>query len=106
MIRESDNRTIHSNKRYYVANTADMESVVFQAQVAQNPTYDAFDKDIAMVKFYFERSRVVQYQRKTSNNWYDFISQVGGNFGLGVGFSIISAIEIIYWTTIRFIQNW
>ena len=105
MTRESDNRTIHSNKRYYVANTADMESMVFQAQVAQNPTYDAFDKDIAMVKFYFERSRVVQYQRKTSNNWYDFISQVGGNFGLGVGFSIISAREIIYWMTIRFIQN-
>ena len=59
-----------------------------------------------MVKFYFEKSRVIQFQRKASNNWFDFMSQVGGNAGLGVGFSIISAIEIIYWITIRFVQNY
>ena len=66
----------------------------------------AFEKDIAMVKFYFEKSRAVQFQRKASNNWFSFMSQVGGNAGLGVGFSFISAMEIIYWLTIRLVQNY
>ena len=74
--------------------------------MSKNPAYDAFEKDIAMVKFYFEKSRVFQFQTKASNNWFDFLSQVGGNAGLGIGFSIISAMEIIYWITIRLIQNY
>ena len=101
-----DNKTIHSNKRYHFANKAQMEKFVFQAQVAGNMTYNSFEKDIAMVKFYFEKGRVIQFQRKASNNWFNFMSQVGGNAGLGVGFSIISAMEIIYWITIRIIQNY
>ena len=100
------NKTIHSNKRYHVANTAEIENLVFQGQVSKNPAYDAFEKDIAMVKFYFEKSRVFQFQTKASNNWFDFLSEVGGNAGLGIGFSIISAMEIIYWITIRLIQNY
>ena len=74
--------------------------------MSKNPAYDAFEKDIAMVKFYFEKSRVFQFQTKASNNWFDFLSQVGGNAGLGIGFSIISAMEIIDWITIRLIQNY
>ena len=95
-----DNKTIHSNKRYREANT---EATLFHGQ---DPTYDAFEKDIAVVKFYFEKNGVVQFKRRASNNWSDFMSQVGGNAGLGVGFSIISAIEIIYWITIKFVQNY
>ena len=106
LLKSSDNRTIHSNKRFYTSDAAKKENVFFDVQVAQNQTYDAFEKDIAMVKFYFEKSRAVQFQRKASNNWFSFMSQVGGNAGLGVGFSFISAVEIIYWLTIRLVQNY
>ena len=35
----------------------------------------------------------------------DYISQMGGLLGLGLGFSLVSAIEIIYWITIRLFRN-
>ena len=35
----------------------------------------------------------------------DYISQMGGLIGLGIGFSFISAVEIIYWITIRLFHN-
>ena len=38
----------------------------------------------------------------TINN---YISQVGGLMGLCLGFSFLSAIELIYWFTFRLIKN-
>ena len=35
----------------------------------------------------------------------DYISQIGGLLGLFIGFSLISAIEIVYWLTFRFLRN-
>ena len=35
----------------------------------------------------------------------DYISQIGGLLGLFIGFSLISAIEILYWLTFRFLRN-
>ena len=35
----------------------------------------------------------------------DYISQMGGLLGLGIGFSFVSAVEIIYWITIRLFRN-
>ena len=35
----------------------------------------------------------------------DYISQIGGLLGLFIGFSVISAIEIVYWITFRFARN-
>ena len=35
----------------------------------------------------------------------DYISQMGGLLGLGIGFSFVSAVEIIYWLTIRLFRN-
>ena len=35
----------------------------------------------------------------------DYISQIGGLLGLFIGFSVISAIEVVYWITFRFARN-
>ena len=35
----------------------------------------------------------------------NYIAQMGGMFGLGIGFSFISFVELIYWMTIRFRDN-
>ena len=35
----------------------------------------------------------------------DYISQMGGLMGLGIGFSFVSAVEILYWLTIRLYRN-
>ena len=35
----------------------------------------------------------------------EFVSSLGGLFGLFLGFSIISFLEILYWTTIQLARN-
>ena len=35
----------------------------------------------------------------------DYIAQLGGFFGLGIGLSMLSCIELIYWLTIRLCKN-
>ena len=35
----------------------------------------------------------------------DFVSQLGGLFGLCLGFSLISFIEIFYWCSLRLFRN-
>ena len=68
-------------------------------------SYDAYDKDIAMVTFFFETSTVFEFSRDQRMTMVGYISQLGGLLGLFMGFSFISAFEILYWCTIRFTRN-
>ena len=74
-----------------------------------------------MVTFFFETNSVFEYSRKdlikkiasTVSGIYrsffrearmtviNYISQVGGLMGLCLGFSFLSAVELIYWFTYR-----
>ena len=95
-----------TNKRYYVRNTDDdINRVVFAVQNENNKEYDAYEKDIAMVTFFFESPTAFVYERKARMTWVGFISQIGGLFGLCMGFSFISIIEIGYWITVRMFKN-
>ena len=71
----------------------------------RNPYYDAFENDIGVVNFYFDKSTVLEFKRAQRMKTEDYISQMGGLIGLGIGFSFVSAVEIIYWITIRLIYN-
>ena len=46
-----------------------------------NPTYNAYEKDIAMVNFYFDKSSILQYIRQERMTKVDYISQMGGLLG-------------------------
>ena len=35
----------------------------------------------------------------------EFVSSLGGLFGLFLGFSVVSFLEIIYWATVRIFRN-
>ena len=105
LLKDAENRTRYSNIRPYLPDPKKKTSFAFQERLKQNPTYDAFKNDIAMVNFYFERGNVMQLSRDLKMTEFDFVSQVGGMFGLGLGFSLISGAEIIYWMTIRLWQN-
>ena len=105
LMKSVKNKTIPSNRRQRVQNERQREQVAFRHQLDKNPTYDAFDNDIAMVDIYFEREVTQQLKRSQKMTAEDYWSAVGGNCGLGIGFSFISAVEIIYWFTIRFWQN-
>ena len=78
---------------------------VFPASLEKNPKYDAYEKDIAMVTFFFETSTVFEYTREERMTMIQYISQMDGLLGLCISFSLISGVEIIYWLTIRLFRN-
>lgn len=42
---------------------------------------NAFEEDIAIVNFYFDKSTVIQYETSQRMTWFDFFSQVGKKEG-------------------------
>ncbi len=73
-------------------------SVVFSYLNDQDdPEYDAYQKDIAIANFYFDKSTVLQYSRTPRLTWTGFIGQIGGLLGLCLGASIVSFVELAYW---------
>ena len=91
-----------SNMRSLVTDT---DSEVFSTMREQRPMYDAYDKDIAMVTFFFESTTAYEYVRESRMTYVDFVSQIGGVLGLCMGFSFISFVEIFYWFTFKLFQN-
>ena len=94
-----------SNTRKYVASKKKEAYLVLQVKNNRTPYYDAYTNDIAIVNFYFDKSTVLLYKRNQRMTEIDFISQMGGLLGLGIGCSFISIIELLYWMTIRFGRN-
>ena len=78
---------------------------VFTAKNEESSSYDAYEKDIAMVTFFFESTTAFEYSRDERMTLIQYISQIGGLMGLCIGFSFISAVEIVYWFTIRYFRN-
>jgi hypothetical protein len=83
-----------STARRYVT-----DNVVFEGMKDQ--VYDAYDRDVAVVRFFFESPTVFQFVRQPSMTWVAFLSQVGGLLGLCLGFSVASGIELGYWFLYR-----
>ncbi len=97
-------KNVRSNRRQFAAQGASGKPVFIYAN-NENPTYDAYSKDIAKVTFFFESSTVFQFTRDERMTFVGYISQLGGLLGLFMGFSFVSAAEIIYWFTIRCSRN-
>ena len=94
-----------SNTRKFVSSEAKQAYLVFQVKNNKTPDYDAYTNDIAIVNFYFDKSTVLLYKRDQRMTTIDYISQMGGLLGLGIGMSFLSIIELLYWMTIRLGRN-
>jgi hypothetical protein len=57
-------------------------------------SYDAYEKDIAVLHIYFERNAVFQFRSEPSLTWTRFLSQIGGLMALCLGMSIATCIEL------------
>jgi len=68
-------------------------------------SYDAYEKDIAVLNVFFASPTVMEYTTKPSKTWFDFISAVGGNGGLFIGFSIVTVLEL-FWLLLRIGNNY
>ena len=94
-----------SNIRKSIVDPSSIKDLTLLNYYKNHKTYNAFEKDIAIVNFYFDQSNIVQFKRSLRMTMTDYISQMGGLLGLGIGFSFVSAVEIIYWLTIRLFRN-
>ena len=65
-------------------------------------TYDAYEKDIALVQVFFRKSTIIQMGRQARMNWIDYFSTVGGLLGLVLGMGIVSFIEL-FWVCLRLV---
>ena len=79
-------RQIISSQRMYMDNLVTNKFI----------TYDAYERDIAILNVFFETPTVLEYTTEHSKTWFDFISAVGGNGGLFIGFSIVTVLEIVW----------
>ena len=68
-------------------------------------SYDAFERDIAMVNFYFENPLIFQFGKQERMTFFNFLAQLGGTFGLFMGISFISIIELVYWLIYAFFKS-
>ena len=73
--------------------------------IKNQPTYDAFEIDIATVEIYFKKSSTIQMGRQSKMNWIDYFSTVGGLLGLVLGMGFVSFIELV-WLGLRFIARY
>ena len=102
--------TVITNKRSYVMEKdkkreGQRGKELFSASNNEDANYDAYEKDIATVTFFFESSNSFEFIRQSKTTLIDYISQVGGLLGVCLGFSFISAVEIVYWITIKLFRN-
>ena len=67
---------------------------------SQPPSVNAIFIDIL-----YSSNNDSEYRRTVNMGPIDFVSQLGGLFGLCLGFSLISFIEIFYWFSIRLFRN-
>ena len=83
----------------------DDESIFIKMNEDETGNYMAYEKDVALVNFYFDSSTVIQYYRERRLTFTSFVSQIGGLLGLCLGFSMVSIVELIYWCSYRLIMN-
>ena len=83
-----------------------LDSLTLKDYRKKHPTYDAFENDIAIANFYFDKSTIIRFKRAQRMTWTDYISQIGGLLGLAIGFSFVSLMEIIYWIFGRLGRTW
>ena len=70
---------------------------VFTASNGKSPVYDAYERDIAVVTFFFENPTILEFGREIRMTTLQYISQVGGLLGLCIGFSFLSGLEVLFW---------
>ena len=92
------NKTIPTFLNKYESNSRPVSKLDYFTQT--ETTYDAYERDIAMVEVYFRTSTVIQLGSQPLMTWVDYFSTVGGLLGLVLGMGIVSVVEII-WLLIR-----
>jgi hypothetical protein len=71
----NDSQGRFSSVRDTIVNPAIVKDLTLLNYYKKHPTYNAFEKDIAIVNFYFDQSSIVQFKRSLRMTMTDYISQ-------------------------------
>ena len=104
------NNTIEANLPYISSLDSSLRStnkdiVYVKAPGSALKTYDAFDEDIALLEIVFDTSTMFVYQSSSTENWVNYLADVGGLLGIVLGMGFISFIEVI-WVIVRLLSAW
>ena len=104
------NNTIEANLPYISSLDSSLRStnkdiVYVKAPGSALKTYDAFDEDIALLEIVFDTSTMFVYQSSSTENWVNYLADVGGLLGIVLGMGFISFIEVI-WLIVRLLSAW
>ena len=103
---DKEGRTLKfPDRRSKSSNAVVLKNALFKSELKKNPTYNAFEKDIGIVKVFFGNAHSAKYIKQNRMSEFGFLSQVGGSIGLAMGISMVSMIELIYWFTLRLVMN-
>ena len=78
---------------------------LFITEMVNNPTYNAYEKDIGIINVYFGQRDALKYETANRMGYSDFIYQIGGSLGFVMGVSMISIVEVFYWIFFRILGN-
>lgn len=59
------------------------------------PTYEHMEQTALVVNVYYESDRIVEIWESPAQPLYSLVANVGGNFGLFTGASILSLVELV-----------
>jgi len=100
-VKETYEKSYDSSIPSYISNLANPMRRRHKDQLlvteSTDDFYNAWEEDIAVVNIFFGKDTVMEFERSIRMGPVDFIASLGGLFGLCLGFSIISFLEIIYW---------
>jgi len=58
--------------------------------------YDAYDEDIGVLNIYYASPTALHYITRPSRTFFDFVSAIGGDGGIFIGFSFVTCFEILW----------
>ena len=58
--------------------------------------YDAYQKDIAVLKVFFDSPTLMQFESQPRQTWIDYFAAVGGALGLCIGLSAMTLMELVF----------
>ncbi|XP_035448299.2 pickpocket protein 28-like isoform X1 [Spodoptera frugiperda] len=71
------------------------------AKTLGNRTPEYFTENMLVVHFYFEENTFMRFTKGEIFGLTEFLSNTGGLLGLCMGFSMMSAVELLYYLTLR-----
>ena len=98
---ERDMKAYKKFKKWFKFSAATAGVIIFSIYILliENVAEYEYENKLRFVRMYFDTPTFDRITKDRAAKFVDMLSAIGGTMGLLTGFSIISAVEIIYFST-------